>query len=202
MLVCIKTQKIALRLAMAGAIILIVNQFLSAQEENPETKTYSNEFRVGFFQFFRNTFFIGYERMFSNKGIVINGGVTLYKDIDEVYGAQGEFQYRFYTHSFTREISNIRLENIYLTPYAKYRYLSIQPAEEEDEIYNVTGGGILFGTKIIVLNRLTIDLNLGGGIQYSCDKKWKTSEGDDSGIFSPAYTGVAPTGNITFGVRF
>jgi hypothetical protein len=197
-----KTKKNMLKLALTGIVLLCISPVLTSQEVQPEVNTYSNEFRVGFFQFFRNTFYLGYERMFNNKGIVINGGITLYKDVDEVYGGQGEFQYRFYTHSFSKEISNIKLENIYLAPYAKYRYLSIQPAEDEDEIYNVTGGGILFGSKIVILNRLTIDVNLGGGIQYSFDEKGDISEGDNEGIFSPGYTGVAPTGNITFGVRF
>ena len=184
-----------------------------SQEDFSETH-YSNELRIGFFQFFMNTFFMEYEHCFRNStSLVLQGGMTLKKDsYEEIYGGQGGIQFRVYAATFKSDKSVVKLESAYFGPFFKYRYLDVTDLDGADinsawrdgpinNLYNTYTGGMLLGVKISALQRVTFDINMGGGIQF-------TNEANDNvpdyalNMFGIAYTGVTPTANFTLGFRF
>ncbi len=181
---------------------------------DPAKNLYSNELRVGFFQFFVNTFYMEYEHMFSNNtSVVLTGGTTLKKDnYEEIYGGQGGIQFRVYAGHFGNEDMAVRLESGYFGPFFRYKYMDVTDLDGADfnsswmagpisNIYNTYSGGILLGLKIVALQRLTFDMSIGGGIQYT-DSENDLVPDYAINLFGIAYSGVAPTANFTFGFRF
>ena len=198
--------------------ILLIS-FAGRSQDNTEDLSksvnfYPNEIRVGFFQFFLNTFYLEYEHMFpNNTGLVLQGGMSLKKNsYEEITGGQGGLQFRLYTKNLSKDIVVLKFENAYFGPFIKYRYLDVTDLDGayindvwHDEIlkntYQTYGGGILIGFKLSMLERITLDFNIGGGIQF-------THEDNDNvpdyayDIFGVAYTGVTPNANFTFGFKF
>jgi hypothetical protein len=190
--------------------------FMARTQDFPMEKTepYANEIRVGFFQFFLNTFFLEYEHMFPNStGLVLQGGLSLKKNsFEEIYGGQGGIQYRLYTKNLAKDIVVLKFQNAYFGPYVKYKYLEVTDLDGAyvnsvwhegvlENTYNTFAGGVLIGFKLSMLERITLDFNIGGGIQF-------TQEANDNvpdvayDIFGVAYTGVTPNANFTFGFKF
>jgi len=179
-----------------------------------KTEPYTNEIRVGFFQFFLNTFYLEYEHLFPNStGLVLQGGLSLKKNaFEEIYGGQGGIQYRLYTKNMAKDIVVLKFQNAYFGPFARYKYLEVTDLDGAyvnntwyegilSNTYNTFAGGVLIGFKLSMLERITLDFNIGGGIQF-------TQEANDDvpdyayDIFGVAYTGVTPNANFTFGFKF
>ncbi|MFO7657026.1 MAG: hypothetical protein R6W78_08155 [Bacteroidales bacterium] len=197
---------------------LILSLYARPQEELQEiTKDinlYPNEIRVGFFQFFLNTFYLEYEHFFENNtALVLEGGMSLRKNsYEEIFGGQGGLQFRLYTNSLNRDIEALRFDRAYFAPFFKFKYLDVTDLDGAEinginqpgilqNTYTTFAGGVLVGIKLSVLERITLDFNIGGGIQY-------TDEANDEvpdyayDVFGVAYTGVAPMANFTFGFKF
>ena len=191
------------------AIVTMSQDFTSERIE-----PYPNEIRVGFFQFFLNTFFIEYEHLFPNStGLVLQGGLSLKKNqIEEIYGGQTGIQYRLYTKNMAKDIVVLKFQNAYFGPYVKYKYLEVTDLDGAyvdnlwnegilQNTYSTFAGGVIIGFKLSMLERITLDFNIGGGIQF-------TQEANDDvpdyayDIFGVAYTGVTPSANFTFGFKF
>ena len=196
--------------------ILIIILFISkinCQDDNSSV-FYRNEIRTGIFQFFLNTFYLEYEHFISeNSSFVISGGITLKKDsYEEVYGGEGGAQFRMYSNNIIRGFDFSNTQGLYFAPFLKYRYLDVTDIDGAEfsniwedgpfmNIYNTIGGGVLVGVKFFVLERVSIDLNVGGKIQYTLTKN---DHVPDYGyeVFGIAYTGVSPSANLTFGMKF
>ena len=191
------------------AIVTMSQDFTSERID-----AYPNEIRVGFFQFFLNTFFIEYEHLFPNStGLVLQGGLSLKKNqIEEIYGGQTGIQYRLYTKNMAKDIVVLKFQNAYFGPYVKYKYLEVTDLDGAyvdnlwnegilQNTYSTFAGGVIIGFKLSMLERITLDFNIGGGIQF-------TQEANDDvpdyayDIFGVAYTGVTPSANFTFGFKF
>ena len=201
--------------------IIIISCFLlfamvtmSQDFTSERIEPYPNEIRVGFFQFFLNTFFIEYEHLFPNStGLVLQGGLSLKKNqIEEIYGGQTGIQYRLYTKNMAKDIVVLKFQNAYFGPYVKYKYLEVTDLDGAyvdnlwnegilQNTYSTFAGGVIIGFKLSMLERITLDFNIGGGIQF-------TQEANDDvpdyayDIFGVAYTGVTPSANFTFGFKF
>ncbi len=199
-------------------IIILLSTFMIAYPANSQDtdneKNYLNEIRGGFFQFFFNTFYLEYEHCFrNNTGLVLQGAVTLKKDsYEEIFGGQGGLQYRVYTSRIGHDFLILRFENAYLGPYFKYRFLDVTDLDgayvddiwQDGEIknaYNTFSGGILVGFKLSLLERIAFDFNIGGGVQFTDEKNANVPD-YTLDMFGVAYTGVIPTANCTFGIRF
>lgn len=194
--------------------LLIASLGSSQDFTSEDLDLYPNEIRVGFFQFFLNTFFLEYEYMFPNStGLVLQGGVSLKKNsFEEIYGGQGGLQYRLYTKNMAKDIVVLKFQNAYFGPFVKYKYMEVTDLDGAyindswydgilENTYNTFAGGVLIGFKLSMLERITLDFNIGGGIQF-------TNEASDDvpdtayDVFGVAYTGVTPSANFTFGFKF
>ncbi len=220
------------KLTLLLAISIILNNFTFAQRgtvgdktttsqqtDKVEQKTYptKNELRVGFIDFFNSEFLLSYEHLFNNNtGLVVNGGIILKQTSSEdKIGGEGELQYRIYMRPNYKKEPGFSFNGIYTGPYIFYKYLD-KTTRYYDWIYSTNGGsygvnsynnsnystigaGVLVGMKFIIAHRISIDLNLGGGIKYT-DTHPKTQ--NSYNIFSDSYTGIAPRGKLTLGLRF
>lgn len=190
-------------------ILCFVSYLATPSFSQEDYSSYNNYFHVGFFQFFTGTFYLGYERMVTDKSsLLLSGGVTL---VDQSYekriGGQANVEYRFFALKGMDRDNFIDFEGVYFAPYAKYKSLNVTdideyatPQEEKFQ-FETLGAGVLVGIKLTVTDRIFFDFNLGGGVQYEFNE-----EEDDSywsgDIFSPGYTGVLPAANFTFGLKF
>ncbi|MBN2613264.1 MAG: hypothetical protein JXB00_17050 [Bacteroidales bacterium] len=185
-----------------------------SQNLTKDINLYPNEIRVGFFQFFLNTFYLEYEHFFpNNTGLVVEGGMSLRKNsYEEIFGGQGGLQFRLYTNNLNRDLVALRFDRAYFGPYFKLKYLDVTDLDGADinnitipgiiqNTYTTFAGGIVVGIKLSMLERITLDFNIGGGIQF-------TDESEDQvpdyayDVFGVAYTGVTPVANFTFGFKF
>lgn len=194
-------------------IILAILLWKPTFSQETEKTDYKNEIGVGFFQFFVNTFYMGYEHFFNSSSIVINGGFTLYEDYyEEAIGGSAEVQYRFYSRWANEKISFLQIDGLYLSPYANYKYIDLTEYEEEwvgqtyhttkkHHIYPSLGGGVLIGIKFFIVERLTVDFNLGGGVKYTFKEEERDLDYSYS-LADPGYTGILPKANLVFGIRF
>ncbi len=191
------------------------------EESTKEQPIYptKNELRVGFFDFFNSEFLLSYEHLFNNNtGVVVNGGMILKQTSSEdKIGGEGELQYRLYMRPNYRREPGFSFNGIYTGPYVFYRYLDKTTTSTrynydyntgyqtvvttvESANYSTIGAGVLVGMKFIIAHRISIDMNVGGGLKYT-DIHPETSK-VSSDIFSDGYTGVAPRAKLTFGLRF
>ncbi len=196
-------------------IILIILISVNAWSEDDDLPVkYKNEIRVGVFQFFLNTFYIEYEHFVSdNTSFIIDGGMTLKKDsYEEVYGGEGGAQFRVYSGNIIRDFSFSNTEGLYFAPFVKYRYLDVTDINGAEfsgvwaegpfkNIYNTMSGGVLIGVKFFMLERLSIDINIGGKLQYTFTESEAVPDYAYD-VFGVAYTGVSPAGSLTFGIKF
>ena len=187
-------------------------------EAKPETQPIyptKNELRVGLFDFVNSEFLLSYEHLFDNNtGIVINGGMILKQtSYEEKLGGEGELQYRLYMRpNYTKE-PGFSFNGIYTGPYVFYKYLDKTTYNQyynsnsgqyvttkTNANYSTIGAGVLVGMKFVIAHRITIDINVGGGLKYTDTHPETTKVSSD--VFSDGYTGVAPRGRVTFGLRF
>jgi len=212
-----------LLLIIATSLLLLNNSFAQRGVVNKDTAqnkyTTKNELRVGFFNLFNSEFFLSYERLFDNNtSLVVNGGMILKQTSDEEkIGGEGELQYRLYLrHNYKKEPS-LAFNGIYTGPYVFYKYLDktnnsiyydydyntnfgAKIYTKTNYNYSTIGAGVLFGMKFIIAHRISVDISLGGGLKYTDTHPDLTNYYYD--IYSDAYTGIAPRGKITFGIRF
>ncbi len=194
-------------------IIILFTLHINGQDDNSAV-FYSNEIRTGIFQFFLNTFYLEYEHFVSeNASYVVLGGMTLKKDsYEEVYGGEGGAQFRIYSNNIIGGFDFSNTQGIYFAPFLKYRYLDVTDIDGAEfsstwedgpfkNVYNTLGGGVLIGVKFFVLERVSIDINVGGKIQYTFTENDQVPDYAYE-VFGIAYTGVSPAGNLTFGIKF
>lgn len=203
-------------IVVLSTLLFSVNLFAQNGTEETE-KPRNNEFKVGFFQFFGGAFQLSYEHSFkNNSSIVLEGTANIVKnESKENLGGKGELQYRFYFPP-KHKSKGFSYEGIYTGPYALYGYLDTKEYNNYvyDEFTNESyykpyhnffsyySAGILFGVKFAIAQKITMDINFGGGIKYA-DEGWKNAnEKRNYNIFSAGYSGVIPKGNFTFGIKF
>jgi len=166
------------------------------------------------FHFFDGTFQLSYEKSFSsNKSINISGGFHLRDNNNYSYsnekGWVGELQLRRY---LLHEVNNnSKLSGFFVAPYIKGAYFSM---EEEnyyyDPEYDDSGeysslreiksfqGGVLMGYQMVFSGIVSLELFLGGGMQYAdSDKNYYSDFYQIKG-----YTGVVPRIGFNVGVSF
>ncbi len=202
------------KITIIFSFLLIASMGRSQDFTSEDLDLYPNEIRVGFFQFFLNTFFLEYEHMFPNStGLVLQGGVSLKKNsFEEIYGGQGGLQYRLYTKNMAKDFVALKFQNAYFGPFVKYKYMEVTDLDGAyvndswyegilENTYNTFAGGVLIGFKLSMLERITLDFNIGGGIQFTDEA---TDDVPDTAydVFGVAYTGVTPSANFTFGFKF
>jgi hypothetical protein len=202
------------KIYIISGFLLFATVIRSQDVSSKKVDLYPNEMRVGFFQFFLNTFFLEYEHIFpNNTGLVVQGGMSLKKNsFEEIYGGEGGLQFRLYTNNMAKDIVVLKFQNAYFGPLIKYKYLEVTDMDGAyvnniwhegtlENTYNTFAGGVIIGFKLSMLERITLDFNIGGGIQF-------TQESSDDvpdyayDIFGVAYTGVTPIANFTFGFKF
>jgi hypothetical protein len=175
-----------------------------------------SEFRIPFQYLIQNTLAMEYEYHLESTSVVIIPGVTVYqKEETEKLGAQLELQYRFYA----KPTKDMAYKGIYIAPFARYRYLTINRqitttigpdvvSGKYTDTYNVYTVGFLGGIKLVAGNKISFDWNLGGGLRYSdestnypyVNNEWDYF--DLEGIFSYGYTGILPMATFSFGMVF
>lgn len=190
---------------------------LTSSPEKTVTYPQENELRVGFFDFFNSEFLLSYEHLFKNNtGLVVNGGMILKQtSSEEKLGGEGELQYRLYMRPNYKKEPGFSFNGIYTGPYIFYKYLdktnydyntyyySNSSSYVDNSVnanYSTIGVGVIVGMKFIIAHRISIDLNVGGGLKYTDTHPSNAATG--SSVFDEGYTGVAPRGKITFGLRF
>ena len=184
--------------------------------------------KISPFHFFDGTLKMSYERpISSDKSINISGGFHLIEDGGWNYGDQigwmGEIQLRKYL--VIQEKKESKLSGIYVAPYFKGGYFRYKEDngyylatydnngyyiediwhyntdEYEIKNYNV---GILMGAQIILSNIVSLEIFLGGGVQYADieDIRGNLPYYYNDTPFSRGYTGVVPKAGFNFGVKF
>ncbi len=184
--------------------IFSLNSF--AQEDNVYPK-YKNEFKIGFFQFFTSTLHFEYEGYVTDRASLnLSAGFTLREDYEEeILGYNAGLALRFYAFQGNEREQFFRFGGVYFSPYASYREINVEYKqsyyqEEGDYRYQLIHAGVMGGVKFFMADRLTFDFSLGGGLQYSFGDE------SDNGLYmfviDPAYSGIYPRANFTFGFRF
>ncbi|MFP4058916.1 MAG: DUF3575 domain-containing protein [Bacteroidales bacterium] len=184
----------------------------SQDDKEPISTLYMNELHLGFFHFVNGTFHIEYERYISeNKSFLISGELTLVKDdYREALGGQGEIQYRYYLMNRPFTGYHFGITGIYAAPYLFYGYLDQTEYEalysdnqwhDEYGWYSKTGTGVLIGMKLSVTEQLMLDVGFGGGLRYLLNETQADRSGEIT-VFDQSYTGIAPRGNFTLGIKF
>jgi hypothetical protein len=174
------------------------------------------------FHFFDGTFNMSYEKAISNsKSLNFSGGFHLqdnsWSSEDDI-GWIGELQLRKYLINFKKQKSV--LSGVYVAPYIKGAYFSSEEDwqdygyyDENDlwieevgyynsyskEIKNIQGG-LLMGAQLLFGNIISLEVFLGGGIQYA------EVEGFNSDYYNTSnmkeYTGVIPRIGFNIGAAF
>lgn len=197
------------KIIFISCFFVLFQNISNAQENNEQP--YNNYFHVGFFQFFTGTFYLGYERMVTDRSsLFLSGGITLVDQSDqERIGGQANIEYRFFALSGSENDFFIDFDGIYFGPYLKYKNLHVtdideysSPTQIDEYRFETIGGGVLVGIKLTVTDRIFFDFNLGGGIQYEYNEDNNSDNYWSGDIYSPGYTGVLPAANFTFGLKF
>jgi len=85
---------------------------------------------------------------------------------NEMEGFRTEAQYRFYWYS------DNRTENYYITPFAVFKTVTLEanrsggqlPPQQIELNSSAASFGVLFGLKAIMLKKMSVDINIGGGM--------------------------------------
>jgi len=155
-----------------------------------------------------NTFMVSYERIFPTKGALrITPSVTLSNVENSIFwdkereGWKIDVGYK----AFLIEKGDFVKLNVYLGPYAMYRYLKNYAnyydsyyGKEENEIYNILGAGVDAGAKLTIA-RFVVDFSFGGGVRYPIGIVGSETA---TSIFSDNYKGITPRANLSLGIAF
>src|SRR3989339_2033337 len=189
-------------------ILLAASTMLGVAQET--TPVYKNEVRLNFIQLFRNTFQVDYERAITEKSSLVISGGLIYKKTDnlDVLGGVGEVQYRINRIYISKNEKNERKLTVYAGPFTKFKYHEDEynhfvwvtqgnyvPSLKTDYYSTLSVGGLV-GLKFSLLKYIFIDMNFGGCVKFS-----ETNAGRSENIFQDSYSGIAPAGNISFGVK-
>ena len=176
------------------------------------------------FHFFDGTFNMSYEKAISNsKSLNFSGGFHLqdnFWSLEDDIGWTGELQLRKYLINFKKQKSV--LSGVYVAPYIKGAYFR----SEEDwqdrgyydennlwiqevgyynspfkEIKNIQGG-LLMGAQFLFGNIISLEVFLGGGIQYAEVEGFNSMWRDDNPSNLKEYTGVVPRIGFNIGAAF
>lgn len=183
------------------------------RKKEEKSKDRKNFFYLNPLPFISNTFQINYERLLSNKiGLLLNTGYTFVDSYDDgKRGGNGEIHLRFYL----TDTENKSRRLFYFSTYARYQYIETTPGiylwnQVNQEYYfidipnsyiNSYSGGLLIGLKWLFKNRLTFDMCIGGGMQYS-DVKGEQIPSNGYGDYVGNYTGTLPKLGLQFGYNF
>ena len=184
-----------------------------AAQDNSNTTDKKNFLYLNPLPFIDNTFQLNYERHLSNKvGLLFSGGYTFLDCYDDgKRGGNGEIQLRIYL----TDTQNKARRLFYLCPYTRFQYIESTLGiymwdNDKQEYYYVDlpdvyvssyAGGLLFGFKWIYRTHLTIDINIGGGVQYSELDGEKVHPVMDVRAYG-YYNGLLPKLGIQFGYNF
>lgn len=179
------------------------------------------------FHFIGNTFHMSYEKSFAiDKSVNISGGFHLNSEnmhfpwnSEQEIGWAGELQVRKYLLNFKK--SNSGLSGVYVAPYAKGAYFRTEGSDDialmgeysenwvgEDyapeesyvrEIKNIQVGALM-GVQVLFANVVSMELFLGGGVQFAevVGSYQYFYDGDDN--WGKSYTGVMPRIGFNIGV--
>ena len=173
------------------------------------------------FHFFDGTFNMSYEKAISNsRSLNFSGGFHLQDNSwssEDGIGWTGELQLRKYLINFKKQKSV--LSGVYVAPYIKGAYFSSEEDWQdygyydendlwiEEDYYNSYSkeikniqGGLLMGAQLLFGNIISLEVFLGGGIQYA------EVEGFNSDYYNTSdmkeYTGVIPRIGFNIGAAF
>lgn len=184
-----------------------------AAQDISDTTYIKNFFYLNPLPIINNTFQLNYERHLSNNvGLLLSTGYTLVDSYDDgKRGGNGEIQLRIYlsdTQNKTRRL-------FYFSTYVRYQYIETTPGiylwnEVKQEYYfkdipnsyiNSYSSGLLIGLKWIFQTRLTFDIYIGGGMQFS-NVKGEQIPSNGYGDYVGNYTGPLPKLGLQFGYNF
>lgn len=216
-------------IAIATLILSLIGiKLASAQEfENTGLLEYKNNFYFNPFMVFTSVFQISYERNFGSGSImIVGGGILSENDSRSKKGFNTELHYRFKLYNYHEtlgKISGYPKHNViyYMSPYFQYKNQEINYTGninggwgwvDDNQQLNTSvksyGGGVIFGSKFIMYEKVTLDIFVGGSIRYSEFTSDSDNPDDYSwvsvtkGILSPFYTGVLPKVGMQFGINF
>lgn len=210
------------------ALSLLIYKNLMAQEEvNPKL---NNGFYISFLPLITNTLQFSYERKIHNNSLVISPRYTsiknskyynnywYYAETPEGYGIGVELQYRIDLSGNPKKEKEIKNYNkyfrsdrkIYFTPFVTYDYLEIdiQTNDIINRQVNIArfissiSGGVMFGIKWPIAQRLFLDTYLGAGYRSGGDPSIYYSNEFTRHLFRPGYSGIIPKGGIQLGFIF
>ncbi|MBL4654971.1 MAG: hypothetical protein JKY33_04015 [Bacteroidia bacterium] len=188
-------------------------------EQVESLNEYKNHFYFNPFVVFAGTFQVGFEHNFNTGSIMlVAGGILADNDWTYKEGFNSELHYKFEIYNYQKSLNKIKGHpryNIvyYMAPHIQFKKQKIicednwwwgGNSETHDATASTYAGGVMFGTKVIMFQKLTMDIYAGGAIKYT------DTVGDDpgdfncftGGIFSPFYTGVTPKMGLQFGINF
>ena len=210
---------------MMKRIILLISLVLGILTSNAQEGV-NTLIKNSPFHFFDGTFNMSYEKAISNsKSLNLSGGFHLqnnsWNNKDEI-GWTGELQIRKYLINFKKQESV--LSGMFVAPYIKGSYFRTEGDDwwyvqqygyydiddvwiEEDGFYgsyskevNNIQGGLLMGVQMLFGNVISLELFLGGGIQYADIEGVDSYSDMTDGI--KEYTGVVPRIGFNFGAAF
>ena len=193
-------------------LVLITSLKLQAQDagESPSAK---NVFYFSPIHLLASQFRMAYERNVGKKAnsIMVVGGLILGKSSSfSKNGGAGELHYR--ASVIYKKISGATIR-VFAGPFVKGKYLERTSYYSYDSLnylsYNDTvtnyissySGGMVAGFELSLIDKISFNVYIGGGAQYS-DIIGRKDKNQDDMVFQPGYTGIIPEGGILIGVRF
>jgi len=163
---------------------------LVSHSQETVTQTFTNHMYFSPFQLFNNTFQMGFEKDQKNASLLILFAATLTKKQGDFgptseEGFSGEIQYRFYLYDFKQlgtAASTYLNYNViyYFAPAIGYSNLnkiydacvesrtsSYEEFVTRTQKTNLSHLGMLFGSKMIIARRITLDMYVGTIIQLA-----------------------------------
>lgn len=187
---------------------------------------YKHEYSFGVFQVFNGALSNGYEyHLSSNKSLRFELEIMYSDNLDQNgffgndkrIGGMIQAQYKYYVlGNKERPRRAFQLGGLYLGPFAKYRYLEIERYpydnyyydgsqnnfDTEFDRFNIGMAGVLFGIRFIFFQKIVIDGCVGGGLRVADVQNNGVKQSYKESSVDIGYSGIAPAGNFTVGIRF
>jgi len=200
----------------AFSFFIAITAFSQNGKDTLELPRRSNEVSLDIGPSFMQTLQLGFEqRIGEKKSIVLFGGFR-YSDNKDIkrLGYNAEVQYRSYIPITSVDIAHsIYVKNplggLYVGPFLQFKYLEVEGDDDYSYYssnygpyktnYSMFSGGLIVGYKLLLINTISIDTNIGIGMRYS------EISGDEPSyidIFEPGYSGIFPRVQFTIGKQF
>lgn len=221
-------KKLAILILMLSALYVNGQSVDNSADKATVEPMYKHEYSFGCFHIFAGAFNNGYEYHFSaikairfeteiiyRDNLEESSGGFLYNNEKNV-GGMLQLQYKYYIlGDRTIEAFLFDAGALYMGPFIKYRYHTIESYGDyntysgtgttgklETDRFHVGMAGVVFGGRLYFLKKIVLDMSVGGGLRMASIENNGDQQSYKSDPFDIGYSGIAPTGNFTIGIRF